>query len=82
MFVTKNINKRLNIILEAWEVSTIMRNLSQWITSFSDYLHKDLENDVSNVLLWKVIMSSVMPKEFLILCKRVTHFHHGVKHSC
>jgi hypothetical protein len=45
MYVTENINKWLSIILEAWEVSTNLRNLSQWITSFVEYLQKDLEND-------------------------------------
>jgi hypothetical protein len=59
LYVTENINKRLDIISEAWEVSTSLRNLSQWITTFMEYLQKDLEhdelfykNDLSTFVVW------------------------------
>jgi hypothetical protein len=45
LYVAKNINKRLEIISQAWEVGTILQNLSQRITSFTEYLKKYLEHD-------------------------------------
>jgi hypothetical protein len=45
MYVAENINKWLNTILEAWEVGTNLRNLSQRISSLTEYLQQDLDND-------------------------------------
>jgi hypothetical protein len=42
--IAKNINKQLNIISQAWEVSSGLINLSQRITSFTEYLKRDLEH--------------------------------------
>jgi hypothetical protein len=39
-YVAENINRRLDIISQAWEVNTNLRNLSQRITSFTEYLKK------------------------------------------
>jgi hypothetical protein len=44
-YVAENINKRLEIIRHAWEVSTSLHNLSQRITNFTEYLQRDLQHD-------------------------------------
>jgi hypothetical protein len=45
LYVVESIKERLKIIPQAWEVGTILHNLSQRITSFIEYLKKYLEND-------------------------------------
>jgi hypothetical protein len=44
-YVVENINKRLDIIRHAWEVSITLRNLSKRITNFTEHLRKYLEHD-------------------------------------
>jgi hypothetical protein len=59
LYVFENINKRLDIISHPWEVSTRLQNLSQRITSLTEYLKKYLEhvevfynNEVKNLIAW------------------------------
>jgi hypothetical protein len=64
LYVVENINKRLEIISQAWEVGTSLWNLSQRITSFIEYLKKYLEhdegfynNEVKNFIAWVTSLS-------------------------
>jgi hypothetical protein len=45
LYVVDNINKRLDIIRQAWEVNTSLRDLSQRILSFTRDLQRDLQHD-------------------------------------
>jgi hypothetical protein len=47
LYIVESIHKRLNIISQAWEVSSSLRDFSQRITTFMEYLKKDLEHDES-----------------------------------
>jgi hypothetical protein len=44
-YVAENINKRLSIILEAWEIVIDSGVMTGKICSLREYLQKDLQND-------------------------------------
>jgi hypothetical protein len=44
-YVVENINKIMDIIRQAWEISTGLRNISQRITNFTEYLQRYLQHD-------------------------------------
>jgi hypothetical protein len=41
-YVEKNINKRMELITEAWEMSKNMVSFGTWAHAFHEYLHEDL----------------------------------------
>lgn len=43
--VSNNINKRINIILEDWELHTSSTTITSRISNLKEYLQKDLGND-------------------------------------
>jgi hypothetical protein len=64
LYVAENINKRLKIISQVWEVGTNLRSLCQRITRFTEYLKRDLEhdegfynNEVKKFIAWAISLS-------------------------
>lgn len=62
-YMANNINKRVDTILEVWEVATTSAILSLKINSSIEYLQKDLENDE---MFYKEALTTISMKVSII----------------
>jgi hypothetical protein len=72
LYVTKNINKRLNIISQEWEVSSSIRKLSERIANLTKYLKKDLEHEEA---FYKKVLST-----FIAWVSSLSEYHRNQQH--